>query len=94
MNLSRSGRELLRPGKVEGLPVGAVVELSLDDEGTWHEALDVVDGVPRWLLAGPNAEENPAGTVVVPLGTHDEIIRVRDHPEVVVRRTGGVVRVA
>lgn len=58
-------------------------EVSIDSGRTWHP-VETVDGKLRILLAGPDATDNPQGTLVLPhKGVHGILTRVTDNPEVI-----------
>jgi hypothetical protein len=70
-------------------PVGSTLEVSFDEGATWNPL--TVDGAEaRALVAGPDATGNPAGTVVLPLGSHRAWIRATANPELVYRYAGVV----
>ena len=90
MRLHRAGREYVKI-PLEGLPdpAPAAVQVQFDDGGTWYNA--TIDGTDAVLLiAGPDATDNPAGTVVLSSGRHLPLMRTVDNPEVVIRVTGPI----
>jgi len=55
------------------------------------DAMTAVDTTTfRVLIAGPDAADNPVGTVVLALGRHFALIRAVDSPEVIVRDAGTI----
>lgn len=91
MNLPPAGREFVTWPVLAGLPEDVTaVELSVDDGATWA-TVDVIDGNVRALLAGPDVEDNPDGTVVIPAGRTVVLVRLIDDPEVVIRAAGSIV---
>lgn len=56
---------------------------SFDDGATWKEATDI-DGRSGWLVAGPEAKDNPAGTIVLEVGAYRPLGKHVDNPEIVV----------
>jgi hypothetical protein len=70
-------------------------ELSVDGGGTWKAAtLDPDDNTrSRWLLAGPDADLPPAGSVVVE-NTVTPILRHIDQPERLYRKAPKITLVA
>ncbi len=89
--MNAAGREYLS-WILSGAPTGAALEVTFDDGVTWHPTTRTADTVSV-LVAGPTATTNPAGTVVLPVGTHTAMVRLADTPEVVIR-DGGRVHVA
>lgn len=67
-------------------PVGSV-EISVDDELTWHAAT-IVAGEAKCLVAHPSVVSPPAGAAVAVLGLMPMHLRFTDTPEVVVRNAG------
>ena len=82
--MSPQGREYYTwPIVTDADPIPAI-ELSIDGGTTWHPT-EAVSGGVRALIAGPDAEDNPPGTIVLPRGTTCFIGRAVDNPEVVIR---------
>ncbi len=88
MRLEAAGREYAK-WILSGAPTGAVLEVTFDDGVTWHPTTRTADKVSV-LVAGPTATANPAGTVVLAVGTHAAMVRLADTPEVVIRDGGRV----
>jgi hypothetical protein len=86
--MDAAGREYLK-WVLSGAPAGAVLEVSFDDGVTWYPTTRTADTVSV-LVAGPAAEANPAGTVVLAVGVHTAMVRLADTPEVVIRDGGRV----
>lgn len=87
MDLPREGREYARD-TVTGAPVDAAFEVRFDD-GTWQPMERDGDTI-RVLLAGPDATDNPTGTIVLSLGGHVAYVRCPDNPEIVERFWGRI----
>lgn len=72
-------------------PTSDTIDLQIDD--TWHTmtwtgaATDNGDGTwtrsAKLLVAGPDAADNPAGTVVLTAGPHTTAWRLTDDPELI-----------
>lgn len=85
MKLSPAGREWYAL-EVTTTPVEVSWEATFDDGTTWEAFTPVgSDGYFRWLVAGPDATSNPAGTIELPLGRTIPRIRTTDNPEVIIR---------
>jgi len=67
---------------------GATFEVTVDDGETWHD-LDVTDDVASILTAGPDATDNPAGTMVVARGLQQVWIAMVVAPYWRIVRDGG-----
>lgn len=90
MQLSPAGREYAR-WTLTGADGATALEASVDGGTTWHPL--TVDGATVTLLvAGPDATDNPVGTVVLSAGRNHVAVRATDNPEVIIR-TGGVIDV-
>jgi hypothetical protein len=94
MELDRAGREEARFPFTADVPdlAGPQVHLA----GQWWDATidEPTEGAREvvLLVAGPEAADNPAGTAVLPVGTHRARIRFTDDLEVIVRG-GGFIQV-
>lgn len=89
MTLDREGREeILFPftANVADLS-GAEVNFT---GTTWHAAT-IEDGNVVVLCAGPDALDNPPGTIVLPVGVHHVRIRFTDDPQALIRGGGHVL---
>lgn len=82
MNLNRRAREFYALEITTVPPVAGPWEASFDRGATWEVATDV-DGVPSWLVAGPDAAPGEAVHVVTTAVT--PLVRAVENPEVVVR---------
>lgn len=83
MNLKPSAKEWYAL-EIVTEPAVPTWEASFDRGETYVASTTVgSDGYFRWLVAGPDAD--PAGAVVLPLGSTSPTIRATDSPEVVVR---------
>ncbi len=47
-------------------------------------------GIARLLVAGPDADANPANPTVLAIGVHHDKVRLADTPEVISRLGGGI----
>lgn len=93
MNMSPEGREWVY--WVLGDAPDGGLEVSFDRGVVWHPLeRDTEAGTARILLAGPEAEDNPPETVVLPLGRTVPLIRSTHDPEVLVRESPGPVDIA
>lgn len=85
IELDRRGREYITWPDATGIPTGATLEATIDGT-TW-----VTMGTgPRVLVAGPDAADNPDGTLVAPIGVGTITVRLADSPEIVVRKAATV----
>jgi hypothetical protein len=85
MNLPRTGREFAH-ADIAGLAEDVTLQASLDGAAWVPVTRD--GSTVRLLVAGPDAEGNPPGTLVLPLGRSMLTVRAEDNPEVVVRTWG------
>lgn len=83
------GREYYTWPVVADVDLVPPIELSIDGGQTWHET-EAVSGGIRALVAGPDAEDNPAGTIVLSRGVNSILARCIDNPEVVIRGAGAI----
>lgn len=76
---------------VDVLPEDADLEVSFDDGDSWHPLTSFEDG-PGLYVAGSeaDADDSPAGTVVLDAGEYAVLIRAVDNPEVTTARAGWV----
>lgn len=88
MKVPSAGREYAH-WTVTDLPADVVIEVSADDGATWHVATRDGD-TTTVLVAGPDATDNPAGTVVLAAGRNHLLHRAADTPEVVIRDAGAI----
>lgn len=87
MRLDRAARKEIRWPFTADVPITSA-DVYLD--GTWHTG--TVEGSEVVLLvAGPDAEDNPGGTVVLPLGGYWPRIRFVDNPEINVEDGGFIL---
>lgn len=70
-------------------PDGVDIEVSTDDGDTWHPTTREGD-VIQALFAGPDAESNPEGTIVLTAGRTRLLARAVDAPEIIVRFAGAI----
>ena len=82
--IPRAGREYVTATLTDA-PVGAALEVSIDGGATWHPTTRDGDTI-RFLVAGPDATDNPAGTIALPAGRSLVRVRLVDNPETVIRR--------
>lgn len=66
-------------------------ELSVDGGETWHTGA-VVEGLPAWLVCGPDYD-GPEPAITVSSTLSRPLIRLIDNPETIVRRTPKIVLV-
>jgi hypothetical protein len=71
---------------------GATFEVTIDEGETWS-TLDVTDDVASILAAGPDATDNPDGTMVAARGLQQVWVRMSVTPTWAVIRDGGQLRV-
>ena len=91
MILNRAGREYAYlPYTADEDVTGLDVEVFAN--GAWYGADDVTATDVIVLVAGPDAADNPPGTIVLVPGANRLLVRFPDNPEVIVR-DGGVVNV-
>lgn len=85
MELSRGGREFYDPGPTT-TPALTVWEASFDGQASWKPA-QLLDGRPKWLVAGPLAPTAPEGVDVAAViaTTTLPVLRAADDPELIVR---------
>lgn len=89
MNLPPAGREYAT-WTVTASEVGVDLEVTFDAGVTWA-ALEAVDATTfRCLVAGPDATDNPVGTVILTAGRHFAQLRAVDSPEVIIRDGGTI----
>jgi hypothetical protein len=86
VKLSAIGREYAHIPVVTA--IGVSVEVSFDNGLTWNSAERPSDTEARVLVAGPDAQSNPAGTVVLDLGRHPVHVRVLPASEDIIRPVG------
>lgn len=86
--LPAAGREYLTATLTEA-PEATELEVSFDEGDTWHETTRDGDTVTV-LVAGPDSEDDPVGTVALPLGRSRVSLRVVDEPEVLIRFAGAI----
>lgn len=85
MRLSPSGREWYTL-EISTTPAVTGWDASFDGGATWVASTAVgSDGYYRWLVAGPSATDNPAGTTVLPLNRTQPKIRASANPELIIR---------
>ena len=70
-----------------GAPTGATLEARFTGDTAWHTAERIGDDA-RLLVAGPQAVDNPPGTIVVTASRTFVEFRLADNPEVVIRDAG------
>lgn len=88
MRLASSGREYAKWTIVA--PAPATLSASFDSGVTWLTMERPTVSEARILVAGPEAESNPAGTAVLKSGRNSVLIRVADSPELSVRDAGSI----
>lgn len=86
--IPRAGREYVT-ATVDGAPDGSALEVSVDGGATWHPTTRDGDTI-RFLAAGPDATDNPPGTIALPAGRSLVRVRLVDNPEVVIRGAGAL----
>lgn len=69
------------------------LDVSFDDGETWTVLEKVSATGARVRIAGPDAEDNPSGTVVLQLGVYRVFVRYKTADETVIRRLGDHLRV-
>ena len=82
MNLPASGREFYAL-RITTTPSVTGWEASFDGGDTYVAGVED-DGVTRWLVAGPDADEGDAVAVIPAAGVRPRV-RVEDDPEIIVR---------
>lgn len=87
MRLHHDAREYYRLEIITD-PVVAAWEASFDDGDSWHASTSI-DGLPAWLVAGPDAEQGTAVAVITSRAL--PLIRATDNPEIIVRRAPSVI---
>lgn len=89
MQIKSAGREFATWTITASEPVTAL-EVSFDAGATWI-AMTTIDATTfQILVAGPDADSNPIGTVVLALGLNFAQIRVIDNPEIIIRDAGTI----
>lgn len=88
MNIHPAAREIVR-WPITGAPDDVVLEVSFDAGASWHRLTREGD-TATVLVAGPDATDNPDGTVVLAHGRNHALIRATDNPEVPHRHAGTV----
>lgn len=67
-----------------GVPEGVLTAaVSFDDGATWTSA-GINAGAVKLLLAGPDADPEATGAVVLAAGTYFPLIKVEDNPEIII----------
>lgn len=90
MDLPTAGREYAKFPLPAGVAMNADLSVSFDRGKTWHP-LTVPDAhTAMVLVAGPTAENNPQGTVVLAPGNNRALVRLKATPENVVRSAGSI----
>ena len=92
MRLHPAGREYAT-WDITGADEATTLAMSIDGGLTWASLARPTATTARALIAGPAATDNPAGTVVLPLGRSVPLIRATDTPEVVIVASGGAIDV-
>lgn len=64
-------------------------QLSIDDGATWHSST-IVDGLPAWLVCGPDYA-GPESAARLTESLTRPLIRAVENPETVIRRTPKIV---
>lgn len=78
MVIDALGREPATWSSITGVPLEAELSVTFDEGTTWHPLIRT-DLTTAWLwVAGPEAEGNPAGTVVLNYGDNHAKIRAVD----------------
>lgn len=67
----------------------AAWELSVDGGATWTAAT-VVDGLPAWLVRGPDYAGDQTDTALLVSATVRPILRLIDDPETIVRTSPSI----
>lgn len=88
VKLPKAGREYAK--WVVNAPQNTALSVSFDNGTTWHELERPADTEARILVAGPQATDNPAGTVVLTTGRNLAMTRLTDTPEVIIRDAGSI----
>lgn len=86
--IDNAGREYVTWTMTDA-PDGVDIEVSTDDGETWHPTTRDGDTI-RALFAGPDAEDNPEGTIVVGPQRTRLLARAVDAPEIIVRFAGAI----
>lgn len=89
LTLDRRARKFVR-WVVDASDPDLTYTLNLGRDTVWHP-MERVGSTVRVLVAGPDATDNPPGTIVAPLGASVCTIRVPDTPEVDVAPHGVIV---
>lgn len=90
MKLPASGREYAVFPLPEGVQMDADLTVSFDGGATWHKLSRPDAHTARILVAGPQATENPADTVILPKGTSRALVRLTENHESVIRAAGTI----
>lgn len=88
MRLSTIGREYAR--FTVAVPATTPLDVTFDGGTTWVAMERPSNTEARVLVAGPNAVNNPVGTVVLPAGRNPVHIRLVASSENVVRTAGSI----
>lgn len=87
MRIASNGREYAKWAVTA--PVSTALDVTFDGF-TWYPLQRPADNEARILVAGPDTQSNPAGTVVLSPGFNSASIRLVSSPEMVVRPAGDI----
>lgn len=89
MQIPSTGREYAT-WTIAGADTDTQLAVSFDNGQSWHDLDRPTTTTVRLLVAGPTAQDNPDGTVVLAAGVHQATLRAVDDPETVIRTAGRI----
>lgn len=90
MKIGLSGREFARWPIPESISEATPFSASFDGGETWQPMTRLAPDTIAVLVAGPDATDNPMGTVVLARGPNEVLVMMQGQPEVVVRDAGRI----